>query len=255
MKLSQLDSTKNLKVLAYGPSGSGKTIFTCSFPGPVYVFDFDGKISSAANFYQGTPQLDMIDYDAYTPKVGDTTDRPFVRYFTKLVELEKLAKEGNFPYATVGLDSLTLYTDQMLKEIIAQNPGVKRQASPTTPIAALQDYMILTSHFKNMLVRLLQLPCNVVVTAHIQTNKDELTGEIHREPLLPGKLPSFLPVMFEEVYRTYRGEKDYMAQTQTNPQYNARSQIRGLPLSIKLGYAELANYLPKPKPLTAVTGA
>lgn len=254
MKLSELDSSKNLKVLAYGNSGSGKTVFACGFPGPIYVFDFDGKISSAANFYKGTPQLDLIEYDAYTPKVGEPTDRPFVRYNTKLVELEKLAKEGKFPYATVVLDSLTLYADQMLKEIVIQNPGLKRQESPTVKLTCLQDYMILSSHFKNMLVRLLQLPCNVVVSAHIQTNKDDLTGEIHREPLLPGKLPAFLPVMFEEVYRTYK-EKDHMAQTQTSVQYNARSQIRGLPPTIKLEYAELLKYLPKPKPLTAVTGA
>lgn len=242
MKLSELQSGKNLKVLVYGNSGTGKTIFGASFPGPIFVADFDGKISSVANFLRGNPKLGEIEYETYLPKPGGD-DRPFVRYNTKLIELENAAKAGSFPYRTVVVDSLTLYADQMLKEIVVQNPGIKRQHSPTTNLTAMQDYMILNSHFKNMLVRVLQLPCNVVVTAHIQTNKDDITGEIHREPLLPGKLAAFLPIMFEEVYRTYRQDGKYFAQTQSNTQYNARSQIRGLPDPMKLEYAEIAKVL------------
>lgn len=243
MKLSELQPGKNLKVLAYGPSGTGKTVFAASFPLPLLLLDFDGKASSAASYYSGQKRLEEIEVEKYLPIPGDAADRPFVRYNTKLVELEKLAAGGKFPYQTVVIDSLTLYTDQMLKEIVEQNPGIKRQASPTVKLTAMQDYMILNSHFKNMLIRILQLPCNVVVTAHIQVNKDEITGEITREPLLPGKLPSILPMLFEEVYRTYAADGKYLAQTQSNAQYQARSQIKGLPAVLSLSYDELKKYL------------
>ena len=239
MKLSEFSVGRNLKVLAYGHSGAGKTIFASSFPGPIFFADFDGKVSSVANYLRGSKKIDEIEFETYLPRPGEKDDRPFVRYNTKLVELENAAKAGNFPYKTVVIDSLTLYADQMLKEVVLQNPGIKRQESPTTKLTSMQDYMILNLHFKNMLVRVLQLPCNVVVTAHIQVTKDDITGEIHREAQLPGKLASFLPIMFEEVYRVYSADGKYLAQTQSSAQYNARSQIKGLPNPMVLSYSEI----------------
>jgi hypothetical protein len=250
MKLSELNPSKHKKVLVYGLSGEGKTVFACGFPTPIRFFDFDGKVSSAASFYHADGERRAnIDFDTYLPKAGEEADKPFVRYHTDLAALEKQVKEGSFKYETVVLDSLTTYFDQMLKEVVRQNPGVKRQVTQMSQVASLQDYMIAAPHFKNLLTRLLQLPANVVVTAHVHTTKDEITGEIIREPLLPGKLAAYLPVVFEEVYRTYTESKDgairYLAQTQSDSRFKCRSQIRGLPASVALSYSELAKYFPK----------
>lgn len=237
-KLSDLNPTEKRKVLAYGDSGSGKTVFALSFPGPIYCFDFDGKISSGAAYYtQDRARLEQIEYDSYT---FSSQDRPAARFEKTLQEFEQLASQGKFPYKTVVLDSFTTFTEAMMREILQSNPAIQRTRSPTTSIPAQLDYRIQNIHVKSLIGRVLALPCHVVVTAHIRTEKDELTGRILNTPNAPGGLAIHLPVVFEEVYRTFvevKGtERSYCAQTQTDAQYQARSQIRGLPPTIKLSF-------------------
>lgn len=249
MKLSELNPSAHKKIYVQGDSGSGKTVFACSFPTPIYVFDFDGKVGSSASFYANDKErLGRIEYDTYLPKSGDKTDVPFVRYNTKLVELENAAKTNAFPYATIVLDSSTLYAQAMLKEVVRQNPGIKRMPVNLGDPTSIQDYGIFASHFTQMLVRLLSLPANVVVTGHISTDKDELTGEIIRGPFLPGKqAPQMVPILFEEVYRAYAETKDgkasYFAQTQSDGRYKCRSQIKGIPSIVSLSYESLKKFM------------
>ncbi|HUR97951.1 MAG TPA: AAA family ATPase, partial [Pyrinomonadaceae bacterium] len=116
MKLSELKPSQNKKICVLGDSGSGKTVFAAGCPGPIYFFDFDGKISSAASYFAKDPErLTQIHYDSYQP--ADEKDHPFARYDKKLTEL---AQAKPFPYATVVVDSLTTYADAMFKEIVRQ---------------------------------------------------------------------------------------------------------------------------------------
>ncbi|HUR98760.1 MAG TPA: AAA family ATPase, partial [Pyrinomonadaceae bacterium] len=172
-------------------------------------------------------------------------DHPFARYDKKLTEL---AQAKPFPYATVVVDSLTTYADAMFKEIVRQNPGIQRSKTNLAIGSSVQDYGIFAQYFKHMLTRLLQLPANVIVTGHIVTDKDELTGEIIREPFLPGRqAPKMVPILFEEVYRAFAEIKDgrvaYRAQTQSDGRYKCRSQIRGIPPVIDLSYATLEKFM------------
>jgi hypothetical protein len=237
-KLSELNPSLQRKILAYGEPGSGKTVFALDFPGPIYVFDFDGKIGSGASFYAGdTKRLESIEYDSYVPTGAD--DRPAQRFETKLRELERLSVEGKFPYATVVLDSFTTFGDAYMKDVLYANPSIQRTRSPTTVIPAMLDYRIQNIGIKAILTRLLGLKANVLVLAHIKIEKDELTGRIERLPNAPGGLAVHLPVVFEEVYRTYvevkNGERRYAAQTQADDAFpKVRTQIRGLPAVIAL---------------------
>lgn len=239
-KLGELKTDTNRKILLMGDAGTGKTVFACAFPTPLFVADFDNKVSSAAAFFaKDAKRLAGIDYETYV--ASNAEDRPFARYYTKLTELRKLATQGKLAYKTVVLDSLSTYSDAMMREVMYQNVGAKRAGPTGIAAPALQDYMLHANHFKNVLVELLSLPCNVIVTAHIALNKDETTGEIFREPFLPGKLARQLPIWFEEVYRTFAQTKDgrttYFAQTQSGQGYQCRSQIVGLPNPVELDYA------------------
>jgi hypothetical protein len=245
-KLSALETSSRLKILIYGHSGVRKTCFACEFPGPIYVADFDGKISSARNWLADRPEkLEAITYDSFVEGQNPLIKTAFGRYYKQLLELEKFAAAPEpFPYATVVLDSITTYTQAMLHEVMSQHPGAKRY-DKWTP--ALQDYGIATSHFKIYLLRLLSLPCNVIVTAHIQLTKDEKTGALVYEPLIYGKLPGLLPIWFEEVYRAYvedsKEGRKYLMQTQASRKYRARSQIKGLPDPCPTSYEELSKHL------------
>lgn len=247
-KLSELKTNENKKVLIYGQSGTGKTIFSCSFPGPIYVADFDGKISSAATFYKNTPQIGDIEFDSFVAYSD------FNKFYSKISSLKKIADDSKkaplevpFPFKTVILDSITTFSNALMKEVIRQNPSSKRTKVNDTLVPFLPDYQIAISHFKDIIMTLLSLPCNFVATGHIQTSKDEMTGEILNEPLIYGKdLPSWLPVVFEEVYRSFTetvdGKTSFMAQSKADRKYIARTQLQGIPEKFKLSYEELKKY-------------
>lgn len=246
MKLSQIDSKDKKTVLVYGKSGAGKTIFGTSFPTPIFVADFDGKISSAASYWQDSKRLGEIEVGRFTVDNGskepDAT-RPFRRFVKLFNELGGISAE-KFPYKTFMLDSITTFATALMDECMLQNADSARSKMGAVTVPNLKDYGISINAFKNIISQVLTLPCNVVVTGHISTEKDELTGEILNQPLIFGKeLPNWLPIVFEEVYHVYCDRKDgkgiYLAQTQQDRKYVARSQIRGLPNLIPLDYSEL----------------
>ena len=241
MKLNELDPNKHVNVLTFGDSGAGKTIFAAGFPGPVHFFDFDLKVSSAAAFYKGKPELEEITYDQF-PLDKDTLGDAGHKLNDELGKLKKLAKSGDFPYKTIVFDSLTTMSDRMMEYIMKENPGIKRNITKGAQAPALQDYGLFRIFMKRFIGEILSFPCNVVMTAHIEVKTDEQTGALLRQPMLTGKLAAELPIYFEEVYRAYvegEGEKrKYMAQTQADRRFNCRSQ-RGLPASIELDYKNL----------------
>lgn len=245
MKLSEIDPSENVKVLVYGEAGAGKTVFACGFPGPVYVADFDGKVSSAASYYRGIGQgarLEEIDYDDYT-KQGET-DIAFNRWSRKLYELEQEAQQGTLRYRTVVIDSLTFYADRAMEKVMADNPAIR---GPVKGIPGLQHYGVFNPHFKAQLARALNLPCNIVVTSHIKMDKDELSGQIVRGPMLTGKLQAFIPILFPEVYRAYAERKGedtkFLLQTKPDMYFSViRSQIHGLPAKVESKYESLIGH-------------
>ena len=237
-KLSELDISNMIKLILMGKSGTGKTIFLCDFPTPTYVFDFDRKISSAINYYVGDPRLSKIEVD----REGILSGPDSITFaYNKLYEFEQLAKSGDFPFKTIALDSLTTFFDAFMEKIILDNPGANRVDAK---VPSLQDYGRATTHFKNFITRLKYLPANIIITAHIKTDKDELTGEILHGTAITPKLQQWLPVVFNEVYRSYTEQPigkavEYFAQTQSNHKFECRTEIKGLPAKIPLKYKEL----------------
>lgn len=246
MNLSDLTTSEKLKILVYGDAGCGKTVFACSFPGPIFVADFDNKVSSAAAHYRyigESARIEQIEYENYMKQ--DELDMSFNRWTYKLQELEIAARAGKFPYQTVVIDSLTFYADRCMEKVMADCPGIK---GPQKGIPGLQHYGVLNPNFKTQLARVLALPCNVVVTAHVEADKDELSGEIVYSPMLSGKLKAFIPILFPEVHRAYAETKSgvtkFLAQTKPDFKYKViRSQIPGIANPYELSYESLAKPL------------
>lgn len=240
--LAQLNPNENLKLMIYGPSGTGKTVFATSFPGPIYVLDFDGKVSSAARYWQehDPNRLEAIKVDDFTP-----SGEPFSKFRAMIAKLESAAanKEKPFPFKTIVLDSFTTFSDALMRHIMSENKQIKRMEDHTP---AMQDYLIFNNHFKPMVQRILSLPCNIVATGHIALDKDEVSGELVKRPLLSGKLPESIPILFEEVYRSFTKEVDektrFLAQTRPDGVHVTRTQIPGLPKIITLSYASLSKH-------------
>lgn len=238
--LAELKTSGRLKLLLIGESGAGKTSFIAGAPKP-WIGDFDGKIVSAAEFLRKTnpEQLAKVDFENYAGLIGGTlaADK-----FNR--DIGKISQTKPFPYETIGLDSLTTFSDESMKYLIKTNPGVKRQITNAVQLPVLQDYQMARIWFKQIITAMLGLPCNVIMTAHIQVEKDEVTGRILRSPMMAGKLAHELPIFFGEVWRAYRDDKgQHWAQTQSDSYFTCRSQIPDLPNPVKLDWAEINKYL------------
>jgi len=238
--LDKLDTKKGLKLLLIGDSGAGKTVGAASFPGKTYVADFDKKISSAAKYLtQHNPEkLKDITYDAYLS--GTLTP---AEQFNQA--LGNFKSQSTFPYDNIVLDSLTTYSDEVMKYVIKENPGIKRMLTKGAQVPCQQDYQIVRIYFKQMIAALVALPCNVIVIAHIETDKDELTGQVVRSAMMAGKLKTELPIYFEECWRIYVDDKGQRwAQTQPDSRFGfCRTQLQNIPNPVKFTYEEVAKYL------------
>ncbi len=242
-KLSDVTTDGALKILVYGNAGSGKTCFAAGMPYPILYLDFDAKVDSAAMFYkQDKLRLENIDVRNLSRNLVTNP----IEQMEKIIreELIPQQKNGETKFKTLVIDSLTTFSSAVLNHIVQTNPGVNRVKSAQGAQPGMQDYGILRREFQRLIPNLLGLPCNVVMLGHISTDKDEHTGQIVRGPLMDGSFAQQLPIYFKEVHRSYRDDKgQHWAQTQSDSQYQCRSQIPGLPNPLKLSYAELAKHL------------
>ena len=236
-KLSDLKKVDDwVKILLLGPSGAGKTVLAADFADPIKWFDFDMKISSAASFYSNQPEkLEQIDYSQY----GQLQIKDRMRSFlaeTKSIDELVYAKKP-LPFKTVVLDSLTTMTAMILEDYKKVSQlGIKRALED---VNAMQDYQLLQIHVLKIITGLLALPCNVVIIGHTQLEKDETSGAIKENILMPGQLASKLPIYFEEVYKLKLNSKgERVLQTASDSKIDLRNQ-RKLPAEIPASFAEI----------------
>lgn len=242
MKLSEIKTEGNLKVLLIGEPGVGKTIFAAGFPYPMLYLDFDNKVDSAALFYKNDKaRLDGIDVRVLKPSLELSPIDQFEQIIVK--ELIPAQSKGEMPWKTIVIDSITTFSSATLNHIVKTNPGIKRNVSKQGQQPGLQDYGILKREFQKLISGILALPCNVVMLAHIAVDKDENTGEILRHASMDGSFARELPIYFKEVWRAYAEKDKRLAQTQSDGRYNCRSQIPGLPNPLPLSYSEIEKYI------------
>ncbi len=245
--LSELATSQYLKVLLWGESGAGKTCFLSKAPGPIFVMDFDNKVSSLASYLKANAphRLAEVSYSSYV-KNPKFTARPIQRMNAELDMFEKSIKDGTIKVKTIALDSLTTFADELMREIMVSNPGIKRGIDG---VPALQDYLVLGMEFKKIIHRLLALDLNVVVMAHSSIEKDETTGALKGGPLLPGKLAAGLPVVFPEIYRAFVEVKDgnaiHALQCRHDGKHLTRTQIPTLPKIIPNDMGVVLSHLNK----------
>lgn len=242
MLLSDLAQNQFKKVLVCGPPGTRKTTFACGFPGKIRVLDFDGKVGSAAAWYgaKEPERLKEIEVESLSSNLDPNFD-PMARV-NEIITREFIPqqKAGKMEYSTLVIDSATTFSSSALKHIIKTNPGVKRVASSQGTQACMQDYGILKREFGRLIPGLLSLPMHIVMTAHIEVDKSELTGEIIRKPIMDGSFAQSLPIFFDEVYAVKVRDGKAYAQTQPDIYFDfCRSSIPGIPKEIELTYESL----------------
>ena len=244
MQLSEIKTEGNLKMLLLGAPGSGKTCYAAGMPYPILYLDFDNKVDSAALFYKADRErLEGIDVRKLSKGISTNPIDELEKILTQ--ELIPQERAGVMKYKTIVLDSITTFSSATLKHIVDSNPGVTRPAFKQGKQPGLQDYGILKREFAKLIPGLLDLPCNVIMCAHVETYKDANTGVVLRSAMMDGSFSEELPIYFKEVWYTYVTDKgEHMAQTKADTKFTClRSQVPGLPNPLPLKYAELTKYI------------
>jgi len=159
--------------------------------------------------------------------VYETEDdkKPFAfKVFNEVFTSITAANEWN-RIGTVAIDSLTTFERAVMNAVLAE--GGRAGTQPQ-----LQDYGKVQVVFSQVLRALAALPCDFVLTAHVSTDRDELTGALHSSLLCAGKLAYKIPVLFDEVLLTTvskgaQGALNFGVQTRSDGKLKASSRRFG----------------------------
>lgn len=220
--------------LFVGKSGSRKTVHASSFPGPIYIFDTDGR-TSPIKAYHST--RDDIEYDTY--RSGD-----WAKYKSKMDRLK-----NNNPYRTVIFDSLTSIADMTIHESKYERKSAGMVRS-TMRMAEPGDYNFESNAIMEILMCAQLLKCHIILTAHLlKVEVPEKPGDatammgktIPKYSLITASKKSAekVPGYFDEVY-FFESENSGMGQQTVvyfrgvNSEVQSKTSLPALPDSMVL---------------------
>ena len=235
-------NTEWLKVMSVGESGTGKSIFASSFPTPGFIFDFGKEILS----YRGKD----FDYEQY-----ELSAQGWGKYERDYVILKKCISEGKrMPdskedgvYKTIIVDNVSAMTDVCMEKALQLDPKRSVTGGPLWQV----HYSMVKNLMEGRLRQLLNLDCNLVLIAHLDTLKDEAGAVVGVEPSMTGKLSADVPAYFDEVFyhavKKEGGETKWCIQTVPVGRNHGRSRASGkerlLPDVVENDYNEIMSYL------------
>ena len=209
-----------VRTIIYGAFGTGKT--TCAVTGrpPILVHSFDpGGTKSVGS-------SDLIDNNLLALDRRYENEDPSnpTAYSKWGDEMNRLRRGGLCDkIGTFVLDSFTKYSEYAMNKVLMSSK------TDFQGVAQLQDYNRLIATVKRDISVICSLPCDVVMTAHIDTDKDEITGRIETEMLAVGKLKRYVPLMFDEMYvsqvKNTSGGGKFELLTRSNGICKARTRI------------------------------
>ncbi len=211
MKLSQLTPSKNISMLLKGPNGMGKTISACTFAveGPIYVFDFDGRMLPVLTYFKKhCPQLlDNVNYDTYSSHNAPD-------FLNKLIDFTKDCR-----YTAIITDSVTSLTASAVNWSLGFKGTKSRKSNEPNLIPDFDSYKVETSLVSQALDIMKTLPCHMIFTAHplpslsVQGSSNSMTITKVTSIVSYGqKIGAILPGYFNEIYHFAR-EVDFSANT------------------------------------------
>lgn len=196
-KTSDIVLGGNITAIFKGKTGTRKTCAAATFPGPVYFFDFDGRMDPVKKMYGDRTD---IEYDTYFPS-------DFIKVNAKWDRL----MGGLDKYKTVVFDSLTTFADCALEFARCNRSGGKgkEMIGGILPMSDISDFNVETSALTQLMYKLKLLSksqkCHVILIAHVlEVNSTDIvtkTNTVTRTLLTAGKkIAEKFPAVFNEVY-------------------------------------------------------
>ncbi len=182
------NKAKKVNFLIVGYKGSGKTHILKTMPQPIHIDSFDpgGSLTLIDEIEEGkvVPDRRWEAENDKQPWAFKAWDDEFLRRL----------RGGYFDHiGTYVLDSLSLWSDALMNYITSEDS--RAGTAPWQSDYGLQQIMAKTA------VKMIGgLPCYTIITAHLDTMKDEITGAIVTSLLFPGKGSTKIPLPIDEMY-------------------------------------------------------
>ena len=213
---------KRFNALIMGRTGTGKThlLTTCRKPVLLHSFDPGGSLTRALQ-----PDIKKGNIVVDNRFEEDSVEDPRAWVLWERTFRDLRAKKAFNYFGTYAVDGLTSAGEVLMNQI------VKVDTKNTTGIPQLQNYLRQQITLVNMIRQALMLPCDVIFTGHIGTEKDEVTGTIVTALFVSGKLVIKIPLLFDEVYvtqvRRSSSGSSYGILTTNDGLYQARTRMGG----------------------------
>jgi len=156
-----------LTALVMGVAGTGKTTLATTCPKPVLLdcFDEGGWRTAELRPYIERKEILVRVYDK------DTWQHPqtFEQWRT---DTQKLRSSGFFNFiGTYILDSFTSWSRMLMYEVIKHSKNPTKDHTP-----GISDYKVQLFNVLDLINNMMSLPCNVLMTAHLSKEIDQLNG-------------------------------------------------------------------------------
>jgi hypothetical protein len=196
--VGSMDRNLLLSVLVYGPIGTWKTRFAASFPGPIMIFDFDGRTASIIDLAKDK-KISRLSLHEWVVE-GEPQAFSTAMYWTRTFK-QKLEAGETLPFKTLVYDSLTTCVERAVN-MIKRNCGVPEDAPLPWSGGHWGDVYAAVESLVSKSVALAEY-VNVVWTAHEEPLEDKLLGGIRIYPMIGGhKWRDRMPVRFKEIYHS-----------------------------------------------------
>jgi hypothetical protein len=199
--------------LVMGELGAGKSHLFITCPAPIMIDAFDPGTARLAVYKPLIQSGKLIINDYSAPGMYSQWEKDF----EMRVKNNVLNSIG-----TYGLDSFTTW-------FRSQRDELARSKGRADGIPYQSDYLVLGLNIINIVTICTAANCNFILTAHMDLDKEEVTGRmIARFRSIPS-LKTDIPTLFDEVYvlqseETREGAKRSLV-TQSTGKYTARTRI------------------------------
>ena len=204
--------------LIIGECGSGKTFLLRSARKPVHIDSFDPGGAKGLRDYIDKGEI-VVDarWEAEDPQAPTMYDE------WRRVMKDRVASGYFNHFGTYCLDSATTWSEAIMNKVL------KKAGIAGEPPRWAHDYVPQKAEIRNWLKICLALPCDFILTGHLEGNKDDVTGGMSYRFMTTGKGVVTVPLNFDEIYvmaprETSKGV-EYRILTQSTGRDVARSRL------------------------------
>lgn len=188
--------------LIVGSPGTAKTTLALQLPKP-FILDCDDNLSGPVRYLKSLNKLNGPVFFDTPLRLADGKPCPREQQYDRSIALLKEACESP-QVETLILDTLTSFTEMMFtKTLIVNGKKLGDNVRTFDPKFEYAEWHTFLKIFTQTIYWLKSSGKRICLTAHIEVDKDELTGTLFKFLKCPGQFRNTISGLFEEVWECY----------------------------------------------------